>query len=211
MIGKLVIIRHGESIWNAEGRWTGTRNVKLSSKGLREADLMGEVLRDLSFDHIFVTQEIRTTQTLQGILKASPTPLAPVTTTGALNERDYGIYTGKNKWEVKAEIGETAFQQLRRSWDCPVPGGETIKDVYARVEPYYLSTIVPLLKSGQSVLIIAHGNSIRSLVKYLENISDADISQVEMIFCTALLYTVDADGRMISKTVRTIDSPPPPA
>lgn len=211
MTGKLVIVRHGESNWNAQGKWTGTRNVHLSPKGQHEAEMMGLALKDLSFDQAFYTEQIRTTETLRMILWNSPTPHIPLTLAPELDERDYGIYTGKNKWEVKAEIGEDAFQQLRRGWDYPVPEGETLKDVYERVEPYYLSAILPLLTAGKSVLIVAHGNSIRSLIKYLENVSDADISEVEMIFGTALIYAVDAAGRMVSKAVRTIDSPPPPA
>jgi len=209
MTGKLVIVRHSESNWNAQGKWTGTRNVRLSAKGEHEAELMGHTLSDLSFDQAFYTEQIRTTETLERILKFSPTPEVPLTEAPALDERNYGVYTGKNKWQVKAEIGEAAFQELRRSWDCPMPGGETIKDVYERVVPYYLSTILPLVSAGKSVLIVAHGNSIRALIKYLESVSDADISNVEMIFGTALLYEVDADGRMVSKTVRVIDSPPP--
>jgi 2,3-bisphosphoglycerate-dependent phosphoglycerate mutase len=211
MTGKLVIVRHGESNWNAQGKWTGTRNVHLSDEGQHEAELMGQTLQDISFDHAFYTEQIRTTETLKQILKYSPTPNVPLTLAPEFDERDYGIYTGKNKWQVKEAIGEDAFQQLRRSWDYPIPGGETIKDVYARAVPYYLSTVLPLLSAGHAVLIVAHGNSIRALMKYLESISDANISQVEMIFGTALLYEVDADGLMITKSVRTIDSPPPPA
>ena len=210
-MGRLVIVRHSESEWNALGKWTGTTNVHLSPKGRREAELMGVVLRDFSFDQAYVSEQVRTTETLQAILKASPNPRVLITTTAALNERDYGVYTGKNKWQVKEEIGEAAFQKLRRSWDYSVPGGETIKDVYERVEPYYLSTVLPLLMAGESILIVAHGNSIRALLKYLENISDADISLVEMIFGTALIYKVDASGHMVTKVVRTIDSPAPPA
>lgn len=208
MTGKLVVVRHSETWWNAEGKWTGITDVSLSTKGQHQADIIGETLRDLCFDYAYVSQQIRTTQTLQGILKASPTPKVPVTIAAALNERDYGTFTGKNKWQVKEQIGEAAFQDLRRGWDYPVPEGETIKAVYKRIVPFYQSTILPLLTAGKSVLIVAHGNSIRALIKYLESISDADISQLEMIIGTALIYQVDADGRMVSKTVRTIDHPP---
>jgi len=210
-MGRLVIVRHSESAWNALGKWTGTTNVHLSPKGRHEAELMGQTLRDLCFDQAYVSEQVRTSETLQGILMASPTPDVTVTIAPALNERDYGVYTGKNKWQVKAEIGEVAFQALRRSWDYNVPDGETIKDVYARVEPYYISTILPLLAAGKTVLVVAHGNSIRALIKYLESISDAAISQVEMIFGTALIYEVDAAGRMVAKDELTIDSPLPPA
>jgi 2,3-bisphosphoglycerate-dependent phosphoglycerate mutase len=211
MTGKLVIVRHGESLWNAQGKWTGTRNVHLSARGKYEAELMGQTLGDMGFDHAFYTDQIRTTETLKQILRFSPTPQVPLTLAPELDERDYGIYTGKNKWEVKEAIGEDAFQELRRSWDYPIPEGETIKDVYARAVPYYLSNILPLVIAGKSVLIVAHGNSIRALMKYLESISDDDISQVEMIFGTALIYEVDSDGRMKSKTIRSIDISPPPA
>jgi 2,3-bisphosphoglycerate-dependent phosphoglycerate mutase len=210
-MSKLVIVRHGESTWNAEGKWTGTTNVHLSPKGVREAELMGEVLRQHHFDAAFVSQQVRTTETLRGILKSSPTPNVPVTVAGQLNERDYGMYTGMNKWQVKTEIGDEAFQALRRSWDYPVPSGETIKDVYERAVPYYLEHIVPLLQEGQTVLIVAHGNSIRALIKYIEHISDDAIGQVEMIFGTALVYEVDARGRLATKQILTIDSPAPPA
>ena len=145
------------------------------------------------------------------ILWNSPTPDIPLTLAPELDERDYGIYTGKNKWQVKEAIGEEAFQKLRRSWDYPFPEGETLKDVYERSAPYYKNTILPLLNAGKSVLVVAHGNSIRSLVKYIENISAADIGHVEMIFGTALIYEVDAAGHMVTKAVRKIDSPLPPA
>jgi len=210
-MSRLVIVRHGESTWNAEGKWTGTTNVHLSAKGQHEAELMGKTLSDLRFDAAFVSEQIRTTETLQGILKTSPTPNVPVTIAAALNERDYGVYVGKNKWQVKEDIGEEAFQKLRRSWDYPVPGGETIEDVYNRVVPFYIATILPLLKAGKNVLIVAHGNSIRSLMKFLDNISNDDISKVEMIFGTSLIYDIDVDGRIVSKTIRQIDSPAPPA
>jgi 2,3-bisphosphoglycerate-dependent phosphoglycerate mutase len=210
-MGKLVIVRHGESTWNAEGKWTGTTNVHLSEKGLHEAELMGERLHDLKFDHAFISQQIRTMETLQGILQYSASPNVPTTIAGALNERDYGSYTGQNKWEVKKAIGDEAFELLRRSWDYPVPGGETLKAVYERVLPYYQTNILPELIAGKTILIGAHGNSIRSLVKYLENISDEQISTIEMIFGTALIYTVDEAGRMATKEIRQIDSPPPVA
>jgi len=210
-MGNLVIVRHGESNWNAQGKWTGTRNVHLSPKGQHEAEMMGQTLHDMSFDQAFYTEQIRTTETLRMILWNSPTPDIPLTLAPELDERDYGIYTGKNKWQVKEAIGEEAFQKLRRSWDYPFPEGETLKDVYERAVPYYKKNILPLLNAGKSILVVAHGNSIRSLVKYIENISTDDIGDLEMIFGTALIYKVDADGHMVTKAVRKIDSPLPPA
>ena len=210
-MGKLVIVRHGESTWNAEGRWTSTTNVHLSDKGRHQAELYGECLRDISFDYAYVSQQIRTMETLRGILHSSPTPKVPVTISGAINERDYGTYTGKNKWEVKKEIGDEAFEKLRRSWDYPVPGGETLKKVYERAVPFYKSQILPKILNDKNVIIVAHGNSIRSLVKYIEKISNEDIGSVEMIFGKILIYKVNSSGYMASSEVRQIDTPPTPA
>jgi 2,3-bisphosphoglycerate-dependent phosphoglycerate mutase len=125
---------------------------------------------------------------------------------GALNERDYGIYTGKNKWDIKAEVGQIKFDQIRRGWDVAIPEGESLRQVYARSVPFYLHTIVPLLASGQNVMMVAHGNSIRSLMKYIESISDSQIGQVDMIFGTIIMYSVDGTGRMLSKTTRSIEA-----
>lgn len=210
-MGKLVIVRHGESTWNALGKWTGTTNVHLSVKGQHEAELYGKAIKDISFDHAFISEQIRTNETLQGILKSSPTPNVQVTISGALNERDYGSYTGKNKWEVKKEIGDDDFEKLRRSWDYPVPGGETLKTVYERVVPFYKSDILPNTQTEKNIIIVAHGNSIRSLIKYIEKISDADIGNVEMIFGKILIYEVDSAGYMVSKEVRQIETTLPPA
>lgn len=210
-MGKLIIVRHGESEWNALGKWTGTTDVHLSPKGVHESELMGECLNDLKLDQVYVSQQIRTSETLEGILKGSSTPDVPVAIAGEINERDYGVYTGKNKWQVQKEIGDDAFQALRRGWNYPIDKGETMRDVYDRVVPFYQLTILPQVLDDKNVMIVAHGNSIRSLVKYLESISDEEISKVEMIFGTALIYEVDDDGRMKSKTVRSIDTTPPPA
>jgi len=211
MSGQLIVVRHGESEWNALGKWTGTTDVHLTSKGYHEAALMGECLKDIRFDHGYISQQIRTKETLEGILDASHQYDVPYEVTNAFNERDYGELTGKNKWEVKKEIGDEAFEGIRRSWNYPVPGGETLKDVYDRAVPFYLDTVLPRLNKGQNILIVSHGNSIRSLVKYIESISDEDIAHVEMIFGTALIYTVDEHGKLVDKTVRKINSPPPPA
>ncbi|HVS58158.1 MAG TPA: 2,3-bisphosphoglycerate-dependent phosphoglycerate mutase [Candidatus Saccharimonadales bacterium] len=210
-MGKLVVTRHGESEWNALGKWTGTTDVHLTEKGFHEAAQLGQALKDIAVDYAFTSQQIRALETLEGILDASQEFDVPFERDHALNERDYGDYTGMNKWEVRDKIGEEAFNHLRRDWDYAVPNGETLKDVYARVIPYYQNTILPRLKQGQTVLITSHGNAIRALIKYLENISDGDISNVEMPFGNILIYDVDDDGRMTHKEERTIDTTPPPA
>jgi 2,3-bisphosphoglycerate-dependent phosphoglycerate mutase len=117
----------------------------------------------------------------------------------AINERDYGVYTGMNKDAVREAIGDKAYDELRRSWDSPVEGGESLQNVYQRTIPFYLRIILPRVRHGQNVLVIAHGNSIRSLVKYIENISDTRIGSLEMLQNAALVYEVDFDGRQKSK------------
>jgi len=209
--GLLVILRHGESEWNARGVWTGLTDVHLTAKGKEEAVQMGEMIKDLHFDQAFASEQIRTHETLDGVLSAIHETNLARTYAKAFNERDYGIYTGKNKWEVEQAIGHDKFLALRRSWDYPVEEGESLRQVYERTIPYYRSNVVPLLLSGKNVLIVAHGNSIRSLQKYIEDISNDEISEVEMIFGSALIYTVDKSGRQVTKKVRKIDITPPPA
>jgi len=210
--GQLIVLRHGESKWNARGVWTGTRNVDLTDKGTHEAELMGEQCRGMHVDVAFISQQVRTLETLHGVLKGMGHHLhVPYHISGAINERDYGIYTGKNKWHIEQEIGEGRFEAIRRGWDTPIPEGETLKQVYARSVPFYQQTVVPLLLEGKNVMIIAHGNSIRSLMKYIESISDAKVVNLEMIFGTILIYHVDEAGRMTHKEIKTIATELPPA
>ena len=211
MEGVLYVVRHGESEWNALGKWTGTTDVSLTEKGRHEARLLGEVMRDIPIDHTFVSEQVRTHQTADEMFKAMQQCRDSYHITSALNERDYGIYTGKNKWDLKQEIGEEEFNIIRRGWDNDVPDGENLKQVYGRVYPFYRDNIVPLLQKGDHVLVVAHGNSIRSLMKYVESISDEDITEVEMIFGEVLIYRIDTSGKMLDKDILRIDTVPPPA
>lgn len=209
--GKLVIARHGESEWNAKGVWTGTTDVHLTAKGFHEAALLGEKIKDIKIDQAYCSEQIRSLETLEGMLDASKQYDVPFERARGLNERDYGDYTGKNKWEVQKQIGKEAFDQLRRGWDVPVPGGETLKMVYERSIPFYKDTVLPQLLKGKSILLVAHGNSIRSLMKYIESISDDKIADTEMIFGTVVIYTVDDEGKKVTKEELKIDTTPPPA
>ncbi len=212
-IGKLLITRHAESEWNASGKWTGLTDVHLSEKGFHEAAMLGLSIRDLdiTIDQAYCSQQIRTLETLECILDASGQIDVPFSRSTAINERDYGEYTGKNKWEMQKLVGEDEFTSIRRGWDHPVPGGETLKMVFERVVPFYKDEILPQLKKGKNVLLVSHGNSIRSLVKYIENISDKNVELLEMMFGRTIVYDVNADGKMITRTEKKIDSPTPDA
>ncbi|HVZ66865.1 MAG TPA: 2,3-bisphosphoglycerate-dependent phosphoglycerate mutase [Patescibacteria group bacterium] len=197
----LVLVRHGKSEWNEKGLWTGWRDIPLNQIGFEEAKRTGEQLRDIHFDYAYTSALIRAKQTLEEILKTIDQH-PNIVENKALNERDYGDYTEKNKWQVKEEVGEEAFQKIRRSWDYPPPNGESLKMVYDRAVPYFEEEIEPKLKEGKNVLIAAHGNSLRALVKYLENIPDEKIAELEIGTGEAYVYKVDSEGKIESKEIR---------
>jgi len=205
-IGTLVIARHHESVWNKMGKWTGTRNVGLTEYGLEASYKMGELIKDIHIDQAFISSQIRTFQTYSQMIMAMGQSNVSVRESSALNERDYGDYTGKNKWEMKELLGVEQWEHVRRGWDVPVPHGETLKMVYQRAVPFYLHTILPVLKEGKNVLMVSSGNAIRSITKYIEDISDEDIQNLEMLFGGILIYQVDEEGRMIKKEIRQIKS-----
>lgn len=204
MEGILVLVRHGESQWNAKNLWTGLTDIGLTDQGRAEAKAAGQALKDLAFDVAFTTPLSRAKETLTIMLHALGQSNIPVTENAALNERDYGIYTGKNKLEIKKQLGEEGFVKLRRGWDYPVPQGESLKQVYARVVPYYEKEIVPLLKAGKHVLVSAHGNSLRALIKYLDHVSDKDISNVELATGEIIVYRFDESGRVLARKKRSV-------
>jgi 2,3-bisphosphoglycerate-dependent phosphoglycerate mutase len=198
----LVLVRHGESEWNAQGLWTGWTDISLSEKGREEAKAAGELLKDINFDLAFTSALKRAKETLTEIQKVTGQMDLPTTEDQALNERDYGDLTGKNKWEVKEKVGEEEFLKLRRSWDYPPPNGESLKMVYERVLPYYEREILPKLKEDKNILIAAHGNSLRALIKYLDNISDEDIPNLELATGGIYVYQIDNEGKVTSKELR---------
>lgn len=203
-MSKLVLVRHGKSEWNEKGLWTGWRDIPLAPKGIEEAHTTGEQLRDIHFDYAYTSALIRAQQTLTEILRViEQTP--PTTNNQALNERDYGDYTEKNKWDIQKELGEEEFQKIRRSWDYPPPNGESLKMVYERVLPYFKSEILPHLKEGKNVIIAAHGNSLRALVKHLEGISEDDIATLEIGTGEAYVYDIDFAGNVTNKEIRGVN------
>jgi 2,3-bisphosphoglycerate-dependent phosphoglycerate mutase len=199
-MAKLILIRHGESEWNKQGLWTGLTDIGLSGKGKEEAKLAGEKLKGISIDFAFTSVLLRAKQTLdeiKGVLGID----VPTVEDQALNERNYGIYTGKNKWGIKKEVGDELFKKIRRGWDVSIENGESLKDVYNRVVPYYQTEILPKLKEGKNILLSAHGNSLRALIKYLENISDKDISNLELATGEVYVFEVDNNGKVFSKKI----------
>ena len=203
-MGKLVLIRHGQSTWNAENRFTGWVDVDLSKKGLSEAEKSGKLLKELSleYDVCFTSCLKRAIRTLEIILKTAGKKNKYIKA-WELNERHYGALTGLNKIETKEKLGEEQFNQYRRSWDKPppilekgskysshndslykelknIPDTESLKNTYDRVIPYFKKNIQEHLKRDKNIIISAHGNSLRALCKYLFNISDQKINELEI-------------------------------
>jgi 2,3-bisphosphoglycerate-dependent phosphoglycerate mutase len=207
--GKLILARHHESEWNKLGKWTGTRDRHLTEYGFAKSEDMGFLIKDLPVDQAFASMQVRSIETLSCMLNVCERYAVPTEHSAALNERDYGDYTGKNKWEMEKLLGEAEFNKLRRSWDYPIPHGETLKMVSERTLPYFLNTILPKVREGKNVLVVAHGNSLRSIVKYIERVPDERVAEVEVPFGTIFIYQVDNDGHSVSKETRVTKSEVP--
>jgi 2,3-bisphosphoglycerate-dependent phosphoglycerate mutase len=199
-MAKLILVRHGESEWNKKSLWTGWMDIGLSETGREQAKQVGEKLRGTQIDFAYTSVLIRTKQTIDEIKSVLGIEI-PTSEDKALNEKNYGIYTGRNKWDVKKEVGEDMFLKIRRSWDYEIPEGESLKKVYERVVPYYEKEILPKIKEGSNIIIVASDNSLRALIKYLENISDSDIAGLELKVGEADLFEIDGSGKVSSKTI----------
>jgi len=197
-MAKLILVRHGKTDWNHLGKWTGHAEADLIEEGIQEAKKAAQALRGMVIHHAFVADLRRAQQTFIEICRALEAEI-PHTVHAAIKERDYGQYTGKNKWEVQKEIGEEAFQKLRRGWDVPVPGGETLKDVHDRIVPYYETVIKPKLTEGKHVLLVSSGNALRALAKYLEEMSEHDVAHLEIGTGEVHAYTMDESGGVKGK------------
>ncbi len=198
----LVLVRHGQSEWNALGLWTGQADPPLSEKGKQEAKKAAAHLRDITFHKAHTSKLSRAQQTLNEIKQALRQMELETIEHEALNERNYGDYAGKNKWEVKAQVGEQEFQKIRRYWDHPIPNGETLKDVHARAVPYFKEHILEDLKAGKNIIIAAHGNSLRTIMKHLEGVEDDKAHELEIGTGEVLVYEISNSGEVISKTIR---------
>jgi len=199
----LVLVRHGQSEWNALGLWTGWQDTPLTAKGREEARQAAEYLQDFKLHKAHTSNLVRAQQTLDEIKSELNHQNLETVNHAALDERHYGDYTGKNKWQVKDEIGEVEFNKLRREWNYPVPNGETLKDVHDRAIPYYQEHIINDLKDGKNIIIAGHGNTLRALMKHLEEVDDNDVHTLEIGTGQVLVYEINNDGKMISKQIRS--------
>ena len=219
----LILVRHGQSQWNLENRFTGWVDVPLSKKGIDEAIDAGTKLKDVKFDTMYVSHQLRAIQTLHYILiesNDSRTPIIyhedkyihdrehhegdtsteiPVFMSTDLAERYYGNLQGLNKQKTREKYGNEQVHLWRRSYDINPPGGESLKDTCDRSIPYYEQHILKDLKEGKTVLVSAHGNSLRSITKFVENISDEEIPNVEIPTGVPIVYNFDEQMNLIEK------------
>lgn len=197
-MAQLVIFRHGQSTWNLENKFTGWVDVDLTPKGIEEAKAAGEKIKNFKFDYAYSSALKRAQDTLTIALEtAKHPPITPIYDQ-ALNERMYGDLQGLDKAETAKKYGEDQVKIWRRSYDIPPPKGESLKDTATRVLPYFEKEIVPKLKAGKNVLIVAHGNSLRALIMHLEKMTPKQILEFEIGTGQPRLYELDKDLNVIT-------------
>lgn len=206
----LALMRHGQSIWNLENRFTGWTDVPLTDAGRQEAERAGHLLHDIPVDRAFTSTLQRAQETLAIILRVLHRDEIPVTKDSALNERNYGDLTGMNKDEAAARFGADQVHRWRRSWDDRPPGGESLADTDARAFPFFRDHILTRVTAGGDVLVVAHGNSLRAIVKEIEGLIPEQVLSLEIATATPYIYTLDAGGRIVHKEIRTPPTPPRP-
>ena len=201
----LVLVRHGQSEWNLKNLFTGWRDPDLTEKGHEEAKMAGKLLADrgMKFDVAFTSVLQRAQKTCQHILDAVGQPDLETLKDEALNERNYGDLAGLNKDDARQKWGEEQVHIWRRSYDTPPPGneGESLKDTGARVWPYYMNEILPRVMAGQTVLVAAHGNSLRSLVMVLDKMNEETITSLNLGTGVPMIYKLNQDTSVASKEV----------
>ncbi len=198
-MARLVLLRHGESQWNLENRFTGWVDVPLSPKGEEEARAAGAKLATMRFDCAFASVLKRAIDTLMIVLEAIGQKDIPIEKDQALNERLYGDLQGLNKGETAAKYGEQQVKLWRRSYDVRPPGGESLKDTAERVLPYYESRIKPKILQNKTVLVAAHGNSLRALVMELDHLSKEEVLELNIPTGAPLLYEFDEQGQVTAR------------
>lgn len=201
---RLILVRHGESEWNKANLFTGWRDPDLSEKGIEEARAAGRKLKDLHtpVDVCYTSALKRAHHTLDLILEEMGIVNMTIVRNQALNERDYGDLAGLNKDDAREKWGDEQVHLWRRSYDVPPPGGESLKDTAERVLPYYHAEIAPRVIAGDSVLVSAHGNSLRALVMSLEKLGPDEIVKREIATGAPIIYMLDAEGQV--ETITTV-------
>jgi 2,3-bisphosphoglycerate-dependent phosphoglycerate mutase len=197
----LVLVRHGESEWNRLNRFTGWKDVGLTEEGMAEAHRAGTMLKDLGqrFDCAFTSTLKRAHNTLDIILDELGQGKLPTLKAAALNERDYGQLMGINKDEARKRWGDDQVHLWQRSYDIAPPGGESLRDTALRVVPFYEKWIAPEMQKGKSVIVVAHGNSLRSLIMELDQLTPEEVMEVELGTGKPLVYRINADGSVAEK------------
>lgn len=197
MPGKLVLVRHGQSKWNLENRFTGWVDIELTPEGEKEALEGGQALKGYRFDMAYTSALKRAQRTLDIILEEIGQTDIPVEKDEALNERHYGDLQGLNKAETAEKHGEEQVHIWRRSYDVPPPNGESLKDTAARTLPYFVDNIEKEVKEGKDILVVAHGNSLRSIVMYLEKLGPEEIVKVNIPTGKPKLYEFDDEMKLV--------------
>tara|TARA_Y100000589_G_scaffold322151_1_gene354613 strand:- start:274 stop:900 length:627 start_codon:yes stop_codon:yes gene_type:complete len=197
----LVLVRHGQSEWNAKNLFTGWKDPGLTSDGKKEAINAGSLIkqRDIQFSMMFTSDLKRAQITGQIILDGIEQTDIKVVKNQALNERNYGDLSGLNKDDARKEWGEKQVHIWRRSYDVPPPGGESLKDTADRVLPYFNNLILPKIMQGENILVAAHGNSLRSLVMQLDNLSKEEVVALEIPTGAPIIYSFDGNEKPIFK------------
>src|SRR4029079_6559902 len=200
MSGTLVLVRHGQSDWNLKNLFTGWRDVGLTEQGIAEAKAAGKLLKKkgLKFDIAYTSALGRAQDTLTLMLKELGQEKLKTVKDQALNERDYGELTGLNKDDARKKWGEDQVHIWRRSYDVAPPGGESLKDTLARTLPYYMIHIQPDVLAGRTVLVSAHGNSLRALIMVLEGLGPKQIVERELVTGVPIVYRLGSDSRLTS-------------
>jgi 2,3-bisphosphoglycerate-dependent phosphoglycerate mutase len=197
----LVLVRHGESQWNLENRFTGWVDVPLTEKGREEARRAGEKIRQFRFEQAYTSVLQRATETLDIVLKVIGQEGIPVAYDQALNERHYGDLQGLNKAETAAKFGKEQVHIWRRSYDVSPPGGESLKGTAARTLPYFQTHILPDLRAGKNVLVSAHGNSLRSIVMELDHLTKEQVMELNIATGVPIVYEFGSDLSILSKRI----------
>lgn len=201
-MGILVLIRHGQSQWNLENRFAGWSDIPLTEQGRKDAAKTGEAIREFAFDRAWTSRLVRATETLDVILKTLKQK-PRIENDSALNERHYGDLQGLNKAETAAKYGQDLVYQWRRSYATRPPNGESIEDCDRRTLPVFRQFIMPDVAAGKTVLVAAHGNSLRPIIKFLENLDPDTAATMEIGLCTPYIYWFDGE-KVTKKEVREV-------